>query len=397
MPGCATDAMTSQAASQPLAFTGERFVPGVPGEIAHEHRHRYAFARRFVAGRRVADVAAGEGYGSALLATAAAEVIGIDIDAATIAHASAVHRAPNVRFATASAAALPLADASVDAVVSFETIEHLPQALQPAMLREFARVLAPGGRLIISSPNRPLYSEARHYHNPFHQHELDRAELAALLAADFPAQRWFHQRRYLGSAVWREDASFGAREGAAATVEGLEALAGDDDGITGAHVPEALYFIVIAAREPAALPADVPGLSLYTDVDDREWARLDAQAAEVLRLDALLRERDATVARQQAHVVHLEGLVAYRDRIVAERDAQLHAAREAREHMASRVEPLAAEVESLRRQREALDAERTRLEGAVAAQERIIAYRQSARWWVLLPWVRIRRLWQRLT
>ena len=66
--------------SSDLAFTGERFIPGAPGEIAHEHWHRYAFARRLVAGRRVADVACGEGYGSALLAAAASTVIGLDID-----------------------------------------------------------------------------------------------------------------------------------------------------------------------------------------------------------------------------------------------------------------------------------------------------------------------------
>src|SRR6266480_544461 len=69
----------------PLPFTGERFVPGTEGEIAHEHWHRYFFARRFVAGRRVLDVACGEGYGSALLSEAATNVIGVDIDAATIA------------------------------------------------------------------------------------------------------------------------------------------------------------------------------------------------------------------------------------------------------------------------------------------------------------------------
>ena len=71
----------------PLEFTGERFVPGTEGEIAQEHWHRYVLARRFLAGRSVADVACGEGYGSALLASVAADVVGIDIDASTIAHA----------------------------------------------------------------------------------------------------------------------------------------------------------------------------------------------------------------------------------------------------------------------------------------------------------------------
>ena len=45
----------------PPDFTGERYVPGVAGEIAYEHWHRYAFARRFAAGRRVLDVGCGTG------------------------------------------------------------------------------------------------------------------------------------------------------------------------------------------------------------------------------------------------------------------------------------------------------------------------------------------------
>ena len=72
-----------------LAFTGERFLPACTGEIAYEHWHRYAFARRFVAGKRVLDAACGEGYGSALLGEAAASVVGVDIDAAMLARARA--------------------------------------------------------------------------------------------------------------------------------------------------------------------------------------------------------------------------------------------------------------------------------------------------------------------
>ena len=69
-----TEFLTTESMSADLEFTGERYVPGTAGEIAHEHWHRYAFARRFVAGRRVLDVACGEGYGSALLSEAAASV-----------------------------------------------------------------------------------------------------------------------------------------------------------------------------------------------------------------------------------------------------------------------------------------------------------------------------------
>jgi len=357
--------------ANPLEFTGERFVPSIEGEIAQEHWHRYAFARNFVAGRRVADVACGEGYGSALLAAGAASVVGVDMDSAAIAHARESYGAlTNLRFVEGSAAALPLADASVDAVVSFETIEHLEARDQPAMIAEFARILAPGGLLVLSSPNRPEYSDARAYVNPFHLHELDRVELERLLDGAFGARRWYRQRRYLGSALWSED-------GAGST----EQLTMDGPAVSAAQAPSAMYFVLIAAREPGALPSG-PALSLFTESDDREWKRIDAQAREVLRLDALLKQRDGELAGETARVLHFQALVAERDRQIAPVAKERDEAREA--------------VAAQRQQIQALEDERLRLERAIGAQERIIAYRQSARWWVRLPFLRVKLLWKRI-
>jgi len=379
--------------SDPLEFTGERFVPGTEGEIAHEHWHRYVFARPFVAGKRVLDVACGEGYGSALLSEAAESVVGVDIDAASIAHASAAYsHCRNLRFVEGGAAALPLSPASIDAIVSFETVEHLDAADQRAMIAEFARILAPGGLLILSSPNRPEYSTARHYANPFHRHELDRDELERLLGAAFPERRWYRQRRYFGSALWSEQSA-----------EGFESFAADERNAAPAPLPKALYFVVIAARTATDLPGRNPALSLLCDRGDREWQRIEGQAREVLRLDDLLRDRDAALDRQTAHVHHLEALVGERDRVVAARDAQIAgldaALSDARAELAQRDAALAAESEQARNARDAavaLENERARLERAIGAQERIIAYRQSARWWIALPWLRVRLLWKRL-
>jgi SAM-dependent methyltransferase len=373
-----------------LEFTGERFVPGIAGEIAHEHWHRYAFARRYVAGKRVLDVACGEGYGSALLAGIAASVTGIDIDSGAVAHARQSYAAlANVGFAEGSAVSLPLPDASVDVVVSFETIEHLPRADQPRMLAEIARVLTADGVLVMSAPNPVEYSTARNYRNPFHLHEPDRAELAALLNGAFPAQRWFRQRRYFGSAVWSE-----------APGESVEAWTGDAARVDPAVVPAAMYFVVVAARAQAALPAAGVALSLFTDRAEAELSRIDAQAAEVMRQDGLLRERDAQIARQADHVRHLEEIAAYRERIVVERDAQLEQLNKLREADSAAAnderDGLARALGSARQAIAAQGAECERLERAIHAQERIIAYRQSARWWFSLPWLRLRLWWQRV-
>ncbi|MBK7331211.1 MAG: class I SAM-dependent methyltransferase [Betaproteobacteria bacterium] len=75
---------------------------------------------------------------------------GIDIDASAIAHARLSYAAvPNVRFDEGSAASLPLPDVRVDAVVSFETIEHLPRAYQPRMPAVIARARQDGVRILL--------------------------------------------------------------------------------------------------------------------------------------------------------------------------------------------------------------------------------------------------------
>jgi SAM-dependent methyltransferase len=405
-----------------IEFTGERFVPGVPGEIAHEHWHRYAFARRFVAGRPTLDVACGEGYGSALLASVAADVVGIDVAADVVAHAAERYRdRPNLRFEVGSAAKLPLAEGSVEAVVSFETIEHLPREDQSRMLAEIARVLADDGVLVLSAPNPVEYSEKRSYRNPFHLHEPSREELDAMLAQWFPARRWYRQRRYYGSALWSEDAS-GTH---------FEAWQASESGIEPAALPEAMYGVVVATRREDALPQAPIALSLFSDTSESELQRMDATAAEVLRLDGLLAQRDAELrehARKfqaaEQHVAELERAIAGRDARVAEANAEAASARDAANAAQVRAvlveRGLAEAVEqrdaaradivrvaaardeanaALASAQQAVDALRDevgRLDRASQAQERIIAYRQSVRWWVSMPWIRLRALWRRI-
>jgi SAM-dependent methyltransferase len=423
-------ASDSSPPSATPAFTGERFVPSCSGEIAYEHWHRYAFARRFAAGKRVLDAACGEGYGTALLGAVAASVVGVDIDIATIDHARVTYGESNrVRFFAASCSGLPLPSASFDVVVSFETIEHLEAAEQSDMLSEFARVLAPDGILVISSPNKRLYTDARDYVNPFHLQELYRDDLARLLRAHFPAQHWYHQRLAFWSGIWAER---GKEQGALRRTEHdsdpntegsneaalAETWVGDAERIAPYSAPEGMYFIVVATRNTAALPATAAGISLFTDADDSELKRAEFNAREVLRLDHLLKENaaalarqaghvehlealvaererlvvelDAAVTRHTAHILHLEGLVVERDRIVVERDRQLAEANAARKERDTNFAALEKQLISLEIGRTRLESERTRLEAALAAQERAIAFLQSFRGWIGWPWRRVR-------
>ena len=83
-----------------MQFTGERFVPSVKGLMKLEHLQRYALCRQLVRGRRVLDIASGEGYGAAMLAATAARVVGIDLDPGAVRHARDTYAAraqPSVR------------------------------------------------------------------------------------------------------------------------------------------------------------------------------------------------------------------------------------------------------------------------------------------------------------
>ena len=179
-------------------FTGERFIPTEQGEIRHEHMHRYGWVLETVQGKDVLDIACGEGYGSALIATRAHSVIGIDIDKGVIEEAAQRYRdIHNLIFETGNATAIPLESASLDVVVSFETIEHLAE--QEQMLLEIRRVLRPTGILIISSPNKKVYSDDRGFQNQFHIKELYFNELDALLQKYFPVVYYFGHRMITGS------------------------------------------------------------------------------------------------------------------------------------------------------------------------------------------------------
>ena len=142
---------------EPLVLdpTDERMIPESAGAGTFwEHIYRYAFACRHVEGKRVLDIACGEGYGSSALQKAgAANVIGVDISESTCAHAREKYR---LDARQGRAELIPLHDNCVEVVVSFETIEHVPDP--GAFLDECVRVLKPGGIIIISTPNKDVYS-----------------------------------------------------------------------------------------------------------------------------------------------------------------------------------------------------------------------------------------------
>jgi SAM-dependent methyltransferase len=153
-----------------------------------EHVYRYRLATRWVGGKDVLDIACGEGYGtSAILASGARSVLGVDISLEACQHAT---RRYGVETRQGSAEEIPCGDGSFDVVVSFETIEHVERPER--FLRELVRVLRPGGRLIISTPNRDLYREVDPA-NRYHLSEMTPAEFQSALAAGFSGVEMYFQ------------------------------------------------------------------------------------------------------------------------------------------------------------------------------------------------------------
>lgn len=172
----------------PLALTGERTLPGVPGEQYWFARHEAAYAwlaSGFVdraASPTVVDAGSGEGYGAAMLhAAGASRVVALELDPAAAVHAATTY--PGVGSARANLVALPLRTGSVDLVVSLQVVEHLWDL--PAFLHECRRVLRPAGRLVLTTPNRPVFSpglaRGDRPTNPFHVEEFDAEQLGSLL------------------------------------------------------------------------------------------------------------------------------------------------------------------------------------------------------------------------
>lgn len=273
--------------SEPLEFTGERFTPECVREIRHEHFHRYVFARTHCGGARVLDAACGEGYGSALLAGVSESVVGVDLDEDTIAHARGRYgQAANLEFRVADCTSLPFEDASFDRVVSFETLEHLEA--HDALLGEFARVLAPGGVLIISTPDRARYSDERGFENEFHLRELYREEFEALLGAHFPARRLLGQKLAFTSAIFETGEMAGLRFDV-------------EDGETVREAKRfphpALYWIALCARAEAHLPPPEPGVWLFDDAEESVYAHYEGEIRRNMAAGGLLAEREREIAR----------------------------------------------------------------------------------------------------
>lgn len=289
-----------------MEFTGERYIPALNSrdELSVEHLHRYHSILPLVRDKAVLDIACGEGYGAALLAKTAKNVVGVDISRECIDHATKTYFAqyPNIRFLEGDVEHIPAADNAFDVVVSFETIEHVSEEGQQRFLAEVKRVLKKNGLFIVSTPDKENYSDRYAHDNPFHVHELTRTGFVQLIAGYFNNAQLMEQGFDIVSSITPADYS---------ALEQVRLIHWQEKP----QPKKRKYLVAIASDEPVAannvgsvvLDTDKEYLQqvdriieLQHEVEDRTaWAlRLDGERAQQKAVINTLKEQLHSYQRQ---------------------------------------------------------------------------------------------------
>lgn len=303
-----------------MKYSGERFLPEeCSGEIAAEHYQRYQLASQIVRGKTVLDAACGEGYGSSLLARDADKVFGLDIDDASVRDASAKYGAQNLTFIQGSIANLPFRDSFFDVAVSYETIEHVDAETQRLFLTEIKRTLKPGGILIMSTPNKAVYTDMVSGYNKFHVKEFYVEEYISFLQGYFKHIQTLCQYPDTGYFVARE---------------------GDKTMAThpGCSIEHSRYIIAICsdAEEEYSINTefctcfdDSMYYSLYSKTHRLENELLDTKR----EADTFQGQLEKDIAGQKQHINKLENIILEQKEFISHLETDLSAQAEYIHHL----------------------------------------------------------------
>ena len=275
-------------------YTGERFLPEeCQGEIAAEHYQRYQFAKQFVKGKTVLDAACGEGYGSSLLAEEAAKVTGLDIDRNAVEKAGKKKKKEKLSYQSGSVEKLPFEDGNFDAVVSFETIEHVGEEVQKSFLREISRVLKPDGILIMSTPNKAVYTDLVEGNNPFHVKEFYVNEFREFLSGYFANMEFYCQYPDLGYFISKENEEVNICNK------------------KGRSQKESRYVIAVCSNKPCVYKTDTDCLTIFEAQMYYELNRYAHEKEQEIRKmkaesDAFQQQLEESIRQQKAYIEKLE-------------------------------------------------------------------------------------------
>lgn len=353
-----------------IEWTGERCVPWTEDiQVVYEHYHRYAIARDLVAGKRVLDLASGEGYGAAMLAETATEVVGIDIDAPSIEHARLNYGSATLKFVVGSITdpAVLSDGGQFDVITCFEAIEHVTDHVG---LMDLVRArLAPGGLLLISTPDTEVYSHQHHNCNEFHLKELTERELDGLLKAEFPNVAMFRQNVAVGSTITSTSTAKGS-------ISAHTARATGDRWSIESGLPHTYLFAVASHAKLPQLPAAAimldPDLTLLHRNTAQVRALYENSRAEVEQFRATIQQLEQL--RQAEEREKFAALEAVRDSH-AERErisGELHQAQRSSERAAAVIDWMRDSATALEQRAVRAEAEVARLRQQVDEQNALV-------------------------
>lgn len=178
-----------------MKVTGERFIPErMQKQSEIEHMHRYNMLESVVTGKVVLDAACGTGYGSNIIAQSAERVYGLDISEEALSYATEHYCRENLFYVQGSIDKLPFEENAFDVLISFETIEHVNAEMQMMFLKEIKRVLKPDGILIMSTPNKKVYTdEANLQLSEWHVKEFYENEFHEFIESEFCYAKYYDQ------------------------------------------------------------------------------------------------------------------------------------------------------------------------------------------------------------
>jgi glycosyltransferase involved in cell wall biosynthesis/SAM-dependent methyltransferase len=353
-----------------LEWTGERYLPFVNpsicgAEIHYEHLHRYAFVAQFVKGKKVLDLASGEGYGSFILSKTALSVIGVEIDHEAVTHASNTYINDNIEFTEGSILNIPIAGEQIfDVIVCFEAIEHIED--HDTLFREIKRLLKHDGILIISTPNKKLYADDPGYNNPFHIKELYYSDFLAILKNNFSNISIFGQRIFSGSSIY--PASTKSTNVSSEFVITLEDTRFSFDS-KEEKIP--IYFIAIASnvkldqknlQRSYLIDKSNTEIALFHDKIKQDSAVIHSLEQTVIQKDSLLHAASANIQSLEQVIIHkdsqlseislkvqsLEQILSIKDQQILELTDQLQSLREQIQSLREQVQSLKDENNSMK-------------------------------------------------
>jgi 2-polyprenyl-3-methyl-5-hydroxy-6-metoxy-1,4-benzoquinol methylase len=271
---------------------------GESAEIHYGHLHQYRFAKEFAKGKKVLDLACGEGYGSFMLSEEADSVIGIDIDEETVRHASSEYVKENLRFIKGSIMDIPIHGEKIfDVIVCFKVPDHLEERHE--LLKEVKRLLKTDGIFIASTHNKYISMDELNDQTPFHLKELYFDEFKDLLSKNFKSVLLYGQKVYHCSNI------FPLHEESGSTKD--FAIEKSDKEFHFVPSEKKLVRYLIAVASDSSLGKNlVLGNCYVLDLPEALFQQKDAQ---ISRLKRVVREKQVALYQRDAEISSLERVV----------------------------------------------------------------------------------------